>query len=149
MNELWHFDPEPAKPRFTDRHPRVWSPIWGNIKSKRAQFLCHRSFNSCQAASHFRDHSSRLIVSCRSRQVSRRTPVPLIWLLTSRGLPWSRISSWCHRRVFSKIHRRTRRFLSPFRTGGGSTAGGREGREDETLPEDQLSHPAENKEREK
>lgn len=38
-------------------------------------------------------------------------------LLTSQGLPWSQISSWYHRHAFSKIHRQTRRFLSPFLTG--------------------------------
>lgn len=42
----------------------------------------------------------------------------VIWILTSRGLPWTQISSWYHRRAFSRIHRWTRRFLSPFRSGG-------------------------------
>lgn len=44
-------DPEPAKPRLNwQTSPRLM-PFVGNIKFKRAPFLCHRPFNSCQAAS--------------------------------------------------------------------------------------------------
>lgn len=67
-------------------------------------------------------------------------------ILTSQGLPWSRISSWCRRRASSTSRRRTRRSLSPFLTGGsrgGRGSRGEEGREerrgDDTLPEDLCS----------
>lgn len=65
-------------------------------------------------------------------------------LLTSQGLPWSQIFSWYHRHAFSKIHRWTRRFLSPCRTGVG---GGKE----ETPLEDyhQSSHPTKTKKKRK
>ena len=40
-------------------------------------------------------------------------------LLTSRALPWSRRCSWYRRRSSSRIHRRTRRSLSPWWWGWG------------------------------
>lgn len=61
---------------------------------------------------------TKLLVFCCCFYPSPAKPT-CIALLTSQGLPWSQRFSWCHRHAFSKIHRWTRRFLSPFRAGLG------------------------------